>query len=58
MWLENVIAIPKDNFDIDGGTTKYLQPERTDRSGDFARECGQDHFRISPSAQGTYMHIK
>ena len=56
MGLEYVIAIPKDSLDIDGETPKFLKPERVDRTGDFARECGQGHFKVSPSDQGAQLH--
>ena len=56
MGLEYVIAIPKDSLDIDGDAPKFLKPERIDRTGDFARECGQGHFKVSPSDQGIQLH--
>ena len=52
MSLESVIAIPTDNFDPVGDASKYLMPEMTDRSGDYANDCAKDYLQINPLHEG------
>ena len=50
--LESIIAIPSENFDTPEDISKYLMPEMTDRSGDYATECAKDYLQINPSDAG------
>lgn len=41
------MAVPTESF-----TDDFLLPERVDKSMDFARQCGQNHFYVDPNEQG------
>ncbi len=50
VWLESITAIPADSFD-----ETFLDPERTDGTTDYARQCGINHFYVDPIDEG--MHV-
>ena len=47
VWLESITAIPSDSFSDD-----YLHPDPIDGALDYARQCGLDHYYISPDEEG------
>lgn len=49
VWLESVIAVPSNSYD-DG----FLVPDKIERSGEFARKCGQNHFHLDVDAADPY----
>ena len=44
--IESVTAIPLDNFGSPDDLDKYLMPEMTDRTGDYANECAKDFLQV------------
>ena len=50
--IENVIAIPSDSFATTDDLDKYLSPDATDRTGDFATECVKESLQVNPSDPG------
>ncbi len=41
------MAVPSDSF-----SESFLRPEQVDRGGQFARECGRDHFHLPLDQEG------
>jgi laminin alpha 3/5 len=46
-WLESIIAVPLNNYE-----ESFADPQKVDMGMDFARECGQNHFYVSPVDEG------
>ena len=45
--IESITAIPADNFKSPDDLDKYLMPDMTDRSGDYASECAKDYLQVN-----------